>query len=164
MLEAEHLAGPAEAGDHLVHDEQGAQVAGEYLHGGQPLGGRHHIARGPLDGLHDQRRHRAQARGLDLLASQVDAGHGALGRPTDPAEGFDVFGRPGVVVVFADLELGNLVGPGRVDHVEHGLHAFVDLDVRPGGLRRLGAILGEHPAHHEKQREADDDPSHGVPR
>ncbi len=76
---AEHLAGAAEAGDHLVGDQQRAVLVRESLHAGQELRRRDDVARRALHGLDDDRGDRAGGRHLELLAREVEAGDAAVG-------------------------------------------------------------------------------------
>ncbi len=79
MLDAPPFAGASEAGDHLVGDQQRAEILGHRFHRGQPVVGRYHIARRPLHRLGDDRRERAAGTHLDLLARKIDAVQPAVG-------------------------------------------------------------------------------------
>ena len=53
MVAAEHPAGAAEARDHFVGDEDGADLPSQFTHAIEEAGGRRHVAVGALNGLND---------------------------------------------------------------------------------------------------------------
>src|SRR5712692_3009264 len=79
VLDAPHLPGTPEAGDHFVGDEQRALVLGDGLDRGHPVVGRDNVAGRTLDWLDDYRGDIAGGRIFDLLAREIDAGKPARG-------------------------------------------------------------------------------------
>src|SRR6267154_4805783 len=73
MLDGEHLAGAPEPGDHLVADEERAQLVGQLAEQLQIARGRHHVARGSLDRLNDDGRDVLRRLEVDLPAEELDA-------------------------------------------------------------------------------------------
>ena len=73
MIDAPHLAGATEAGDHLVRDQQRVVLARDLLHRGQELRRRHHVARRALDGLHQDGGQGARGGIADHLAREAGA-------------------------------------------------------------------------------------------
>src|SRR6267143_1253594 len=72
VLDREHLPGAPESGDHLVADQQRAQLVGELAQQLQVAGRRHHVPRRALDRLDDDRRDVLRGFELDLLPKEVD--------------------------------------------------------------------------------------------
>jgi hypothetical protein len=66
-----------EPGDHLVGDQERAQLVGQRARRGQELGRRDHVPGRALHRLDDHRRYRARRGGLDLLAADLGAGDAA---------------------------------------------------------------------------------------
>ena len=77
VLGAEHGPGAAEAGDHLIEDQQRVELARHRLHRRQPVGRWDHVARRPLDGLDDDGGQRTGGVEPDELPQEVDAGEAA---------------------------------------------------------------------------------------
>ena len=73
MLDGEHLARAPEPGDHLVADQQGAQLGRQGAQLAQVAGGRHDVARRALNRLHDDRGDVVRRLERDLLPQEVHA-------------------------------------------------------------------------------------------
>ena len=73
VLDREHPPRAPEASDHLVADEERAQLVGQLAQLLQVAGGRDHVAGGALDRLHQDRGHVLRGLDLDLLPQELDA-------------------------------------------------------------------------------------------
>ncbi len=78
VVGAPHGARPAEAAQHLVDDQQGAVLARDGLDRSQEPVGRHHVARGALDRLHDDGRDLTGRLVPDDVAHVVGARNAAI--------------------------------------------------------------------------------------
>src|SRR5438876_1224186 len=73
VLDREHLPGAPEPRDHLVADQERAQLVGELAQQLEVARRRDHVPRGALDRLDDDRRHVPRRLELDLVAQEVHA-------------------------------------------------------------------------------------------
>ena len=78
VVGAPHRAGAAEAGDHLVGEEQRPVIPGHRLDRPQEAVGRDDVARGALDRLHDDRGDLARGLVADDVADVLRAGDAAV--------------------------------------------------------------------------------------
>src|SRR5207248_4666165 len=78
-LAREPAAGTAETGDHFVGDEDGAVLLGNLLRPDHELRRRDHVARRPLQRLHDHGGDAAGRLVAELVPGQVRAGDAAAG-------------------------------------------------------------------------------------
>src|SRR5205823_3732043 len=78
VLRGPHGAAPAEPRQHLVHDQERAMVARDRLDRPEEALGRHDVARGPLDGLDDDRADLAGGLVPDDVAHEIRARDAAV--------------------------------------------------------------------------------------